>query len=249
MATSAGSPVQGPRPVFVFPGSLDFYLEDQSTHKRVLTLYNPYDVDILFKVLCNNPKKYAVVEPEGRILGQKCVDIVVRHVAVSPVAVQQTDKFRIHIYDSASSDAEVAGKRDILATLHPGRQMPASGSSNPKTKYTSCDRSRGVPDPMDKHGTSLPHRPGSTASILPPSDQGPQGWDTNSPYSSSMIHEHQHPNYIACFAAIVCIAALFLPTEGEESFADYPYLQLTVNQKLVFAYVLGLVTMAILRAT
>ena len=49
MATSIGSPIPGPRPVFVFPGSLDFYLEDQSTHKRVLTLYNPYDVDILFK--------------------------------------------------------------------------------------------------------------------------------------------------------------------------------------------------------
>ena len=30
---------------------------------------------------------------------------------------------------------------------------------------------------------------------------------------------------------------------------DYPYLHLTVNQKLVFAYVLGLVTMAILRTT
>ena len=49
MATSSGAPIPGPRPVFVFPGSLDFYLEDQSTHKRVLTLYNPYDVDILFK--------------------------------------------------------------------------------------------------------------------------------------------------------------------------------------------------------
>ena len=83
------------------------------------------------------------MEPEGRILGQKCVDIVVRHVAVSPVAVQQTDKFRIHIYDSASSDAEVAGKRDILATLHPGRQLPTSGSSKPKTKYSSCDKSKG----------------------------------------------------------------------------------------------------------
>ena len=56
-------------------------------------------------------------------------------------------------------------------------------------------------------------------------------------------------NYIACFAAIVCIAALFLPTEGEPALSDYPYLQLTVNQKLVFAYVLGLCTMAILRAT
>ena len=49
MATSTGAPIPGPRPVFVFPGSLDFYLDDQSTHKRVLTLYNPYDVDILFK--------------------------------------------------------------------------------------------------------------------------------------------------------------------------------------------------------
>ena len=106
----------------------------------------------------------------------------------------------------------------------------------------------GVPDPSDKHGSSLPHRPGS-ASIMPPPDRGPQGWDTNSPYGSALPHENQQPNYIACFAAIVCIAALFLPTEGEQSLSEYPYLQLTVNQKLVFAYVLGLVTMAILRAT
>ena len=81
--------------------------------ENILPIYHV----LLVLVLCNNPKKYAVVEPEGRILGQKCTDIVVRHVAVSPVAVQQTDKFRIHIYDSASPDAEVAGKRDILATL------------------------------------------------------------------------------------------------------------------------------------
>ena len=97
---------------------------------------------LLVLVLCNNPKKYAVVEPEGRILGQKCTDIVVRHVAVSPVAVQQTDKFRIHIYDSASPDAEVAGKRDILATLHPGRQLPTPGCSKPK-HLRGCDKSKG----------------------------------------------------------------------------------------------------------
>ena len=72
-----------------------------------------------FSVLCNNPKKYAVVEPEGRIASQKCTDIVVRHVAVSPSATQQTDKFRIHIFDE-TSPGELVGKRDILATLHPG---------------------------------------------------------------------------------------------------------------------------------
>ena len=54
MASSSGSSGPGgsataPRPVFVFPGALDFYLEDQTTHKRVLTIYNPFDVDIFFK--------------------------------------------------------------------------------------------------------------------------------------------------------------------------------------------------------
>ena len=60
-----------------------------------------------------------MVEPEGVILSQKCVDIVVRHVSVSPQNLQQTDKFRIHLYDAQSSN--VIGKRDVLATLLPGK--------------------------------------------------------------------------------------------------------------------------------
>jgi len=218
------------RPVFAFPGNLDFYLEDQTTHKRVLTLYNPYDSDIIFKVLCNNPKKYAVVEPEGRIAAQKCIDIVVRHVAVSPSAVQQTDKFRIQIFED-NSPGEVVGKRDVLATLHPG-----------------------VPDPSDsRHSASLPHHRANAAALM-----APQGSSNETGNYANTLNEHssiaygQHPNLIACFAAIVCIIALFLPTEGESNnvmLKDYPYLHLTVNQKLVFAYVLGLVTMAILRTT
>ena len=82
------------------------------------------------------------MEPEGRILGQKCTDIVVRHVAVSPAAVQQTDKFRIHIYDDSAPDAEVAGKRDILATLHPGRQLPTSVCQKPKNIFIYQPESR-----------------------------------------------------------------------------------------------------------
>lgn len=31
-------------PVFVFPTELIFYADDQSTHKQVLTLYNPYEL-------------------------------------------------------------------------------------------------------------------------------------------------------------------------------------------------------------
>jgi len=214
----------GSRPVFVFPANLEFYLEDQTTHKRVLTLYNPYDTEMIFKVLCNNPKKYAVVEPEGRIAAQKCIDIVVRHVAVSPSSVQQTDKFRIQIFDEASPD-EVVGKRDVLATLHPDPSVHRNSSSLPH------------------------HRVNAAAAIMPPPIEG--GVQTLTEYSQQPYG--QHPNLIACFAAIVCIIALFLPTEGDNAennaLKNYPYLHLTVNQKLVFAYVLGLVTMAILRTT
>ena len=36
-------------PVFVFPHSLAFYLDDASSLKQILTLYNPYDFQIKFK--------------------------------------------------------------------------------------------------------------------------------------------------------------------------------------------------------
>lgn len=36
-------------PVFVFPQNITFYLDDQSTHKQILTLYNPYDFPVKFK--------------------------------------------------------------------------------------------------------------------------------------------------------------------------------------------------------
>jgi len=200
---------------------LDFYYEDQTTHKRVVTIYNPYEFDVTFKVLCNNPKKYAVVEPEGKIYGQKCVDIVIRHVAVSPQTCETTDKFRIHMFEEGSS--ELLGKKDILATLHPG-PPPAESSSL---------------------GTQQRKTLGVLSSLAGARQQGVG--------DAGGVEAGRHPpNYVACLAAVVCILALFLPTEGDTISAshllsDYPWLHLTINQKLVFAYVLGLVTMAILR--
>ena len=36
-------------PVFVFPEELKFVEKDQSSHKQVLTVYNPYDFDVRFE--------------------------------------------------------------------------------------------------------------------------------------------------------------------------------------------------------
>lgn len=220
MASSgSGGILDGKIPVFVFPVQIDFYLDDQTTHKRVVTIYNPYEFDVTFKVLCNNPKKYAVVEPEGKICGQKCVDIVIRHVAVSLQTVDTTDKFRITLYEEGTN--ELLGKKDILALLHAGQPDSQSNSLG------------------DKQRKAL-------GGVFPSLGQGDS--------SSQQQHNRDgtNPNYIACFVAVVCILALFLPTHCEPNttpslLEDYPWLHLSLHQKLVFAYVLGLVTLAILR--
>ena len=45
----AGSGTGGTLPVFVFPSTLNFYADDSSSYKQILTLYNPYDFGVRFK--------------------------------------------------------------------------------------------------------------------------------------------------------------------------------------------------------
>nr|CAD7414391.1 unnamed protein product [Timema poppensis] len=89
-------------PVFVYPTPITFYLEDQTTHKQVLTLYNPYEFAIRFKVLCTAPSRYTVVDPEGSIRPRCCIDIVLRHNAVLPANCNVTDKFRVQMQNHAT---------------------------------------------------------------------------------------------------------------------------------------------------
>ncbi|XP_076379356.1 motile sperm domain-containing protein 3 isoform X2 [Megalopta genalis] len=115
-------------PVFVFPQSVTFFLDDQSTHKQVLTLYNPYDFPVKFKVLCTAPNKYKVVDPEGTIKARCCVDIVVRHIAPLVNNCNVIDKFRIQMQEHPTKQA--IGKRDVEAKLLPGT-TDTTGRSTP----------------------------------------------------------------------------------------------------------------------
>lgn len=55
----------------------------------------------------------------------------------------------------------------------------------------------------------------------------------------SVVGRYQTPNYVVLLAAIVCIGALLLPTQGDQGTAIPIYLHLSSNLKLIFAYVLG----------
>ncbi|XP_057574098.1 motile sperm domain-containing protein 1 isoform X1 [Hippopotamus amphibius kiboko] len=109
--------VEGNLPVFVFPTELIFYADDQSTHKQVLTLYNPYEFALKFKVLCTTPNKYVVVDAAGAVKPQCCVDIVIRHRDVRSCHYGVTDKFRLQV--SEQSQRKALGRKEVVATLLP----------------------------------------------------------------------------------------------------------------------------------
>lgn len=54
---------------------------------------------IIFSVMCTAPNKYTVVDPEGSIKPQCCIDIVLRHNATTSSNCHVTDKFRIQMQD------------------------------------------------------------------------------------------------------------------------------------------------------
>ncbi|CAG2060861.1 unnamed protein product, partial [Timema podura] len=180
-------------PVFVYPTPITFYLEDQTTHKQVLTLYNPYEFAIRFKVLCTAPSRYTVVDPEGSIRPRCCIDIVLRHNAVLPANCNVTDKFRVQMQNHATK--KVIGKQDVSATLLPGK---------PTGSLSETEVFQHLPARVDY------------------------------PESARI----QTPNHIVVVAAVVCIVALLLPTQGDEDSRFPSYLYLTSHLKLIFAYVL-----------
>ncbi|XP_025032846.1 motile sperm domain-containing protein 1 isoform X2 [Python bivittatus] len=109
--------VEGKLPVFVFPTELIFYADDQATHKQVLTLYNPYEFALKFKVLCTTPNKYVVVDAAGAVKPQCCIDIVIRHRDVRPCHYGVIDKFRLQV--SEQSQRKALGRKEVIATLLP----------------------------------------------------------------------------------------------------------------------------------
>ncbi|XP_041842237.1 uncharacterized protein LOC121640500 isoform X1 [Melanotaenia boesemani] len=93
--------VASPLPVFLFPSELLFYSDQRSSHRRVLTLYNPYSFRISFKMWCTAPSLYRVVEAEGSVAAKSCVDLVVRHLDVSPQNWGRRDRFRMEVRGGA----------------------------------------------------------------------------------------------------------------------------------------------------
>ncbi|XP_062379864.1 motile sperm domain-containing protein 1 isoform X2 [Sardina pilchardus] len=207
--------VEGSLPVFVFPTELFFYADEQASHKQVLTLYNPYEFALKFKVLCTAPNKYAVVDATGAVKPQCCVDIVIRHRDVRACHYGVIDKFRLQV--SEQSQRKALGKKEVMATLLPSSAQEAP---NPRPQEEERRMKEQLADSVFFEQTAF---------------------QTESRAVSG------GPSLLTVLLGLVCMAALMLPTLGEQESTVPVYLHLSVNKKLVAAYVLGLLTMVILR--
>ncbi|XP_063428281.1 motile sperm domain-containing protein 1-like [Mytilus trossulus] len=201
----------GKLPLFVFPSNLTFYSDDQSSHKQILTVYNPYDSPLKFKVLCTAPRRYTVVDSEGTIRPRCCVDIVVRHIDININNEGVEDKFRIQVVEHGQK--KVIGKKEIISVLLPKKER----SVQPEENFQSLPSS------------TLPADRSQSLSSRPSRSENSGG-----------------PSLFVIITALVCIIALMLPQQGDIASRLPDYLHLSVPQKLIAAYILGLVTMVIL---
>lgn len=137
--------------VFVSPALLNFYSDDTSSHQTVMTLYNPYDFSLKYKVLCTAPKKYRVTASDGIVKARCCLDIFVRHKDVCPRNENVRDKFRIQVMKPG--ERTPIGKKDVPAVLLPIKERTPA----PEEVFESVMPFSSVPQAQERlHGTGRP---------------------------------------------------------------------------------------------
>ncbi|KAK7068971.1 Motile sperm domain-containing protein 1 [Halocaridina rubra] len=227
-----GSGLDGRIPIFVFPPSLTFYLDDPSTHKQILTLYNPYDFYLAYQILCNRPGRYVVDESNGVIRPKCYLDIVVSHTEPSLNNVNSQDKIRFQIYEEGRRPIgrEPLGKRDIPVTLVKGVPDSRSSSTSDGDRFESIQASGHA-----AAGSGIYSTDGQLSNVHHQREFG--------------ASRDKSPSMVLVCAAVVCIIGLLLPTEGESHQSLIPqYLHLSSNFKIVIAFSLGMLTLSVLRA-
>jgi len=235
-------------PVFVFPNQLTFYIRDPQSHRQIMTIYNPYDFVVSYEVLSTAPSNYSVQEPQGTLKPRCCIDIAIRRIELHHKG--SDERFRV-ILKRRGGRSDAHGYRDVPSVVFDYRSDSEPGASTGGAQVHFGSDFRGFGSSTgggtssaiaERHGSS------TTSSIH----------GTNHQYPLPSAGRSGRPNWLLAIVAVLCIVCLSAPTIGngrqigEESvgFASYfpEWFHLGVSQKLVAAYVLGLITAAFLQA-
>jgi len=148
-------------PVLVVPPSLKF-----STHeddKQVLTLYNPYNDKLHFKILSTAPTYYSVQPSDGILMPQSSLDIIVRIKAsqlqsISKSKERQHDKFKIEMFNEART---ARGQQIIPVALDSNSAFSSSQTS--KSQNHTSNASFAIPSKQQTQSVQVPNRWGNVS--------------------------------------------------------------------------------------
>ncbi|XP_041635024.1 motile sperm domain-containing protein 3-like, partial [Cheilinus undulatus] len=172
-------------------------------------------------VYCTASSLYRVVESEGSVRAKSCVDLVVRHLDVSPRHWGRRDRFRLEVKGGGQ-----VGTREIWAELRGGGEEEGGGGGEERRRGGSQQR-------------TLPPQIPLSPLLVPTNAQ------LQLPTCTAVRSASQ---WVVCVTvAVLCVAVLMLPLQTESSPVVPRCLHVSTNQKLVCAYTLGLLTMVFLR--
>ncbi|RCN30608.1 hypothetical protein ANCCAN_23615 [Ancylostoma caninum] len=213
-------------PVFVSVSEIEFPVSERSP-RRVITVYNPYGYPIQYKVLCNALGNYSVSNSKGILHANCCKDLVVK--CTTRLSVGTTDCLRVEIM--RPGETEVLGSRDILLRIF----------------------SESSPAPTDPASSMMTEREfrGDFGSSRRTSSRARDDQDRSKWTHFEEFENNAASSQLACLGvAVICAIALMAPTQGDPAAAESllpHHFHLTVPQKLVAAYILGIVSILLLR--
>ncbi|XP_075941171.1 motile sperm domain-containing protein 1-like [Anarhichas minor] len=216
-----------PLRVFLFPSELLFYCEQRSSHRRVLTLYNPSSLS--FRILCKAPCLYRVVESEGSVRPRSCVDLVVHHLDVSPRHRGRRDRFRLEVRGGG-------GGWEIWAELRGGEDgvgREEEGEEEEETKR----RGQGAVSSAGAHTHTHLQLPTCTGET--PETQCTLGNVVSLVVLNETLKLCVSLVCVCVLLFLLCVTVLMLPLHTDGSSVVPLCLHISTNQKLVCAYTLG----------
>eukprot|EP01137_Pigoraptor_chileana_P024884 Opistho-2@93555 len=203
-------------PCLVVPAALNFVAEEEATYKQVLTIYNPFEFPLKYKVLSTAPDRYVARPFLGVLKPSSSLDIVIRlkEAAASP----REDKLKIEIAD-AKTDA-VLGKKVIVC-----RVIPASLAEVSFADLRESEADAAMISQFRASQKAAESRGGV----------------------ASASHNYASQAIVA-LVVLACIGVIVAPTAPPGGPAGITQFAFSAGQQLGAAFILGMVTLAILRA-
>ncbi|CAF1115175.1 unnamed protein product, partial [Brachionus calyciflorus] len=239
--------------LLIYPLLFEFYSDDAKSLQQEIHLHNQFDFTVKFKVLTTAPKKYTVSNPEGSIPPKTSVELIVKHSHSSFGDSNSNDTLRVKFYHNEDKVSKrdlplysIVSRKEHVMSQMMGKSFISStysnDSSEEKYMHSSFSYGNSLNDMMASQN-ELIRRGKDIKKPLP---------DRHKFYADQIaLYNGDNVNYLVIIIGLICLTILFLPNyipESQNVQGYLPaYLHVSYEIKLFCSFILGMVTMVILK--